>query len=262
MVKTCLLRHDDGCAADEVFLAVFEFEAYPSGAAFLEGLEVVFGTGCYVEACARGEVVKGNVLRGGVVGVVVPELCIDLLFDGAAEGDAGGVVAQQDGNIAGEDVEVLVYSPGIVGLPFVAVGLDVGFVLQPGVEVGHFVQQHQEEMVGIEVSVNAYLVVLPTALGPAVVAQFGVPLACDMEVYLVLGHEVEEGVDGFCGDVFGKSFFEIVNIGLFHFLLWRAAVLCRQRWGSRNGGVCGAWACARPCRCMRQENSATTGRAG
>ena len=88
-------------------------------------------------------------------------------------------------------------------------------------------QQHQEEMVGIEVPVNAYLVVLPTALGPAVVAQFGVPLARDMEVYLVLCHEVEEGVHGFGGDVFGKSFFEIVNIGLFHLLLWRAAVQCR-----------------------------------
>ena len=57
-----LLGRYDGGAADEVFLAVFEFEAYPAGAAFLEGLEVVVGTGCYVEACARGEVVKGNIL--------------------------------------------------------------------------------------------------------------------------------------------------------------------------------------------------------
>ena len=45
-----------------ISLPVGEIKAYPAGAALFEGLEVVFGTGCYVEACARGEVVEGDVL--------------------------------------------------------------------------------------------------------------------------------------------------------------------------------------------------------
>ena len=72
---------------------------------------------------------KGEVVGRCVVRVVVPELGINLFLDGSAEGNAGGVEAQQDGNIAGEDADVLVYQSGIVGLPFVAVGLDGVFVL-------------------------------------------------------------------------------------------------------------------------------------
>jgi hypothetical protein len=159
----------------------------------------------------------------------VSELGVNLFLDGAAEGYTGGVALQEDGYVGWEEGKVKVYQSGIVGLPLMAVGLDRVFVLQPGVEVSHLVQQYQEEMVGIEVAIDADFVEGVPLPRPTVVAQFGVPLAGDMEVYLMLGHEVEEGVDGFGGDVFGKSFFEIVNIGLFHLLLWSAAVSCRQR---------------------------------
>ena len=95
-----------------------------------------------VEMCSWGEVVEGDVVRRGVVGVVVPELGVNLFLDGAAEGYACGVASQEDGYVGREEGEVEVYQTGVVGLPLMAVGLDGVFVLQPGVEVSHLVQQH------------------------------------------------------------------------------------------------------------------------
>ena len=62
---------------------------------------------------------------------------------------------------------------------------------------------------------------------PAVVAQFGVPLAGDVEVDAVLRYVIENGVDGSGRQVFAQGVFVAVNIGLFHLRLWCTAVWSR-----------------------------------
>lgn len=123
----------------------------------------------------------------------------------------------------------------------------------------HFVEQYQQEVVGVEVAVDAYLVVRPLWLWPAVVAQLGVPLACDVQVHLVFIHKVENGIHRARWQIYAKCFFIQVNIGLFHRLKEWGQGRTGQRWGSRNGGVCGAWACGHPCRCRPQRRPAATG---
>lgn len=85
-----------------------------------------------------------------------------------------------------------------------------------GVEVSHLVQQHPQEGVGVEVAVDADFVERVTQLWPAVVTQFRVPFACDVQVYIVLLNEVERWVDSLGREVSTKGAFILLNCRWVH----------------------------------------------
>ena len=208
-----------------------------------------------VETGARHKVVEGDVCGRVVVLVIVVQLRVKLFLQGAAQRYALGVGRQQGVQLGRKAVAVLHKQTCVGRLPFMPVGLHGGAVLQKGVEVSHLVQHDLQKVVAIQVAVDADFVVAMLVLRPAVVAQFGEPLTCDVEVYLVLRQKVEQRFHCRRGNILAERPFEVVNIGLFHLRQGRGGALREEwrgrRWGSRNGGVCGAWACERPCRCMR-----------
>ena len=85
-----------------------------------------------------------------------------------------------------------------------AVGGDAPVILDAGVEVGHLVEHHGEEHIRAHVAVDADFVAFVVALRPAVVAQFGVPLAGDVEAHGVGVEDVIDAFHGPCGEVAGE----------------------------------------------------------
>ncbi len=54
-----------------------------------------------------------------------------------------------------------------------------------GLEVGCFVEEYPEKQVGVQVTVDAHLMERMASLRPAVVAQFALSVARDVEMYFV-----------------------------------------------------------------------------
>ena len=205
-----------GGAGDYVLSVVVEVEADPACAAAFLGGEEVLGFVDEAEGVAGLEVVEGEVLRGGVVGVVVQEEGVDLVVEGAVEGDALDVVCDEGGYVVGEAVEVGDEEFSVFVLPFVAVGLDGCLVQEVAVEVCHFVEEHHEELVWVHVPVYANLVKVVARLRPAVVAQLGGSFSCDVEPHTVAVHEVEYRIYCSGWDILVQGLLVLVYLGLSH----------------------------------------------
>ena len=131
------------------------------------------------------------------------DLCVELLLHRVAERDAGSVLLYQRGQVVGEDGQVLEQQLSVFLLPLVTVGLDVGAVGLMGVEVRHLVEEHQQEVVGVQVAVDADGMVVAARMWPTVVAQFGSTLAGDVQEDAVPVKKIVHRVDGIRWQVFG-----------------------------------------------------------
>ena len=103
LVLIAPIFHNHSCrAVDQIFALVVQPEAHPSCAAFLKAAKGLLRLGGYAEGGAWGQLVERQFGLGVVVGIVVMQLGIDLLFDGAAERDARSVLGYQRGNVVWE----------------------------------------------------------------------------------------------------------------------------------------------------------------
>ena len=174
--------YDFGRGGDGVLAAGGHVAAEPAGTAAFDTFEEDVGLALQSEADAGLQAVEGDMLLGTVVGVVVAQQFFYLSHQVAVEGHASYQTTQQRLYFGREEGGVADEKLGIFGLPFVAVGLHVA-VFQMGLKVGGFVEKHPQEEIGVQVAVDAYLMVIMVLLGPSVVAQFGTALTGDMEVH-------------------------------------------------------------------------------
>ena len=231
--------------------------AEPAGTATLNGTEMTVGMIQQAKGVPRLQVIERQFLTGMIVGVVVTQQLINLRSDSMAEGDTVGIAYQKCLNICRKYIEIPEQLHPIGLLPFMSVRLDSSAIGQVGVVVSHLVEHHHKEMIGVEVAVDAILVVLMTRLRPAIVAQLAATLRGDMQEDMIAAEIVEDRLHRCLGKIAGKDLPVLSRYILFHNRPGTerkplSATAAARKWGSRNGGACGAWACVPLWGCNRQ----------